>query len=225
MPGSSHFAVVDLVRLLFLDPRVSTFFAEKELPTGHKTLLTLLSRAHDLPSCPYNLRIVMLQLACNLFSAPPYAEHLTSRTADNVSSALRETCLRLATGCLLDREHANLRVVAASFAFNVAAFNHNARFAGHADKLSEEDQVELAASLLEAVAQEEESVEALHGLLFALGLLVYGAPLDGAVVDLCRAMGVVNTAVNQKPKVEALRKEPLLKEVGQELLAKGLSLQ
>ncbi|KAJ5620326.1 hypothetical protein N7510_004310 [Penicillium lagena] len=216
LPSDSHFAVVDLVRLLFLDPRVSGYFAEE---TNHTTLLTLLSplshEEEDLTSVPYNLRIVALQLACNLFSTALYPAQLISST-----SPLRATCLRLAINSLLD-SHQNLRVVAASFAYNLAAFNHNARFGGDPDPLAEEDQVELMASLLEAVSREEQSPEALHGLLFALGLLVYEAPLDGALVDLCRAMSASET-VASKSAVPALQKEPLLKEVGGELLKNGL---
>ncbi|KAJ5939009.1 hypothetical protein N7466_002143 [Penicillium verhagenii] len=214
LPVDCHFAVVDLVRLLFLDPRVSGYFAEE---SQHATLLTLLSPLsnEELSSSPYNLRIVALQLACNLFSTALYPHQLAS-----TSSPLRETCLALATNSLLD-SHANLRVVAASFAYNLAAFNHNARFDGETDPLPEEDQVELLASLLEATSREDQSPEALHGLLFALGLFVYEADLDGSVVDLCRAMGVSET-IAAKSKIEALQKEPLLKEVGEELFGKGL---
>lgn len=214
LPSDSHFAVVDLVRLLFLDPRVSGYFAEE---THHKTLLTLLSplSTEDLSNCPYNLRIVALQLACNLFSTPLYPDQLTSPT-----SLLRETTLRLAINSLLD-SHSNLRVVAASFAYNVSAYNHNARFDGKPDPLTEEDQVELTASLLEAVSREDQSIDALHGLLFALGLFVYEAPTDGALIDLCRAMGVADT-VRAKSQISALKNEPLLKEVGAELFGKGL---
>ncbi|KAJ5977969.1 hypothetical protein N7501_001311 [Penicillium viridicatum] len=214
LPSGSHFAVVDLVRLLLLDPRASGYFAEE---AQHATLLTLLAplSQDDISSCPYNLRIVALQLACNLFSTPLYPEQLTSS-----SSPLRETCLRLAINSLLDSQ-TSLRVVAASFAYNIASFNHNARFDGKPDPLSEEDQVELTASLLEAVSREDESVESLHGLLFALGLLVYEAPTDGSLIDLCRAMGVAET-ISGKMKVEAVQKEPLLKEIGGELFSKGL---
>lgn len=214
LPSDSHFAVVDLIRLLFLDPRVSGYFAEEK---EHTTLLTLLSplSEENLSSCPYNLRIVALQLACNLFSTPLYPDQIACS-----ASPLRETCLRLATNSLLD-SHSNLRVVAASFAYNLAAFNHNARFDGHPDPLTEEDQVELLASLLEATSREEQSVDALHGLLFALGLFVYEAPLDGTLIDLCRAMAAVET-VADKAKIAALKGEPLLKEVGSELFGKGL---
>ncbi|KAJ5433263.1 uncharacterized protein N7458_012419 [Penicillium daleae] len=190
LPSDSHFAVVDLIRLLFLDPRVSGYFAEE---TNHATLLTLLA--------PSPKKISPHQLA-------------------SPSSLLRETCLQLATNSLLD-SHANLRVVAASFAYNLAAFNHNARFDGHPDRLPEEDQVELTASLLEAVSREDSSPEALHGLLFALGLFVYEAPVEGMLIDLCRAMSVRET-VAAKARIPALHKEPLLKEVGEELFGKGL---
>ncbi|KAJ5629444.1 hypothetical protein N7528_003101 [Penicillium herquei] len=214
LPSECHFAVVDLVRLLFLDPRVSGYFAEEK---QHATLLTLLSplSQDDISSCPYNLRIVALQLACNLFSTPLYPDQLSLP-----SSPLREVCVRLATNSLLD-SHSNLRVVAASFAYNLAAINHNARFEGNPDCLPEEDQVELLASLLEATSREEQSIEALHGLLFALGLFVYEAPLDGALIDLCRAMGASET-IAAKSQIAALQKEPLLKEVGSELFGKGV---
>lgn len=216
LPPENHFALVDLARLLFLDTRVSSFFAEEP---NHTTLLTLLSPSTTLSSCPYNLRIVTLQLICNLFSSPLYLDHLTTNTTAN-NNKLHTTVLTLTTSSLLD-PHPNLRTVAASLAYNLAAANHNARFAGLPDKLTEEEQVELTASLVEAIAQEEESAEALHGLLFALGLLVYEAPADGAVVDLCRAMGIAET-VRAKAEMRVFAKEGLIREVGGELLAKGL---
>ncbi|OJJ37419.1 hypothetical protein ASPWEDRAFT_131628 [Aspergillus wentii DTO 134E9] len=210
LPLENHFALIDLARLLFLDPRVAAYFAQEP---NHATLLALLAPSSSLSTCPYNLRIVMLQLACNLFTSPLYTSHLTSPE----HTPLRETCLRLAISCLLD-SHSTLRVVAASFAFNLAAVNHNARIDNHPDPLPEEDQVELTASLIEAIDRETQSVEALHGLLFALGLLAYEAPQEGAVIDLCRVMGVADV-VRQKGSVEGLKKEALIKEVG-ELLGK-----
>ncbi|RLL97838.1 hypothetical protein CFD26_107214 [Aspergillus turcosus] len=218
LPPENHFALVDLARLLFLDTRVSSFFAEEP---NHTTLLTLLSPSTTLSSCPYNLRIVTLQLICNLFSSPLYLDHLTTNTNTAANNnTLHTTVLTLTTSSLLD-PHPNLRTVAASLAYNLSAANHNARFAGLPDKLTEEEQVELTASLVEAIAQEAESAEALHGLLFALGLLVYEAPADGAVVDLCRAMGIAET-VRAKAEMRVFAKEGLIREVGGELLAKGL---
>lgn len=214
LPHESHFAVVDLLRLLLLDPRVSGYFAEE---AEHATLLTLLSplTRNDLSPAPYNLRIVALQLVCNLFSTPLYPAQIASS-----SSPLHETCLSFATNSLLDSQ-TSLRVVAASFAYNLAAFNHNARFNGKSDPLSEDAQVELFSSLLEAVSHEDQSVEALHGLLYALGLLVYEAPMDGVVIDCCRGMGAADI-VSRKMDILAIQKEPLLKELGGQLFGKGL---
>ncbi|PWY94181.1 thioredoxin [Aspergillus sclerotioniger CBS 115572] len=218
LPLENQFALVDLTRLLFLDPRVSGYFAEE---SNHETLLTILAPSNSLSTCPYNLRIVMLQLCCTLFTTPLYRDQLTSSSPPSHSAkTLLQTLLHLTTSSLLD-SHTNLRVVAASLAYNLSAHNHNARFAGHRDPLTEEDQVELTASLVEAITQEEESQEALHGLLFALGLLIYESAPDSAVVDLCNAMGIAETVVAKK-NVEAVSKETLIREIGEELLMKGL---
>lgn len=219
LPIEHRFALVDLVRLLFIDPRVAGYFAED---TAHTLLLTLFTLDDSSESnTPYNLRIVTVQLACNLFSTPLYTHHLSSPT-----NPLRPTLLSLLTSTLLDT-HSNLRVVAASLAYNLAAINHNARFTtttnqdAGAEPLTEEEQVALTASVAEALTQETSSAEALHGLLFALGLLVYEAPDDGAVLDLCRALGVKDV-VDGKKGVEGVKGDSLFKEVGGELLGRGL---
>ncbi|KAL2815148.1 PUL domain-containing protein [Aspergillus granulosus] len=216
IPLENRFALVDLARLLFIDPRVASFFAEDRT---HKALLTFLTpELTPDTNIPYNLRIVTLQLACNLFTTPLYTEHLSSSSP---SSTLRTALLQLLPPTLLDT-HTNLRVVAASLAYNLSALNHNARFEGRSEPLTEEEQVELTASVAEAINQESAKAEALHGLLFALGLLVYEAPGDGAVLDLCRALSV-KEVVEGKGGVEGVEKGsgPLLRDVGM-LLAKGL---
>ncbi|KKK27332.1 hypothetical protein ARAM_000431 [Aspergillus rambellii] len=224
-PLENRFAVLDLARLLFIDTRVAAFFAEEP---NHTTLATLLS-TDNLSTLPYSLRIVMLQLGCNLFNSPLCLDHLSLPHApytngSDGSAHLRSTLLALTTASLLDT-HTNLRVVAASLAYNLAAFNHNARIQEppEPEPLTEESQVELTASLVEAIDQEQDSPEALHGLLFALGLIVYEAPPDGTVLDLCKAMGVAET-VKAKGGVEKFKGEQgLVKEVGGELLGTELT--
>lgn len=265
LPRENCFALVDLARLLFLDPRVSGYFAERDSP-AHATLSSLFSLASPVsptdpsPStsastfpgsqsapaasapapAPYNLRMTLLQLACNLFTTPLYTTHLST------DRSLRDIILRLATSALLSEDlitdangtktkiPANLRVVAASCIYNFAVLNHNARLVDHdprsgpggsspgpvpgfrdgsksksetesgerryaetepgaeADRepLSEEEQVEIAAAVIEALDKEGESGETVRGLVLALGLLVYEADVEGGVVDICRAMGV-----------------------------------
>lgn len=210
LPEDSKFALVDLVRYSFLDPRASGYFAEE--PTQN-TLLTLLSPVLSLPACPYNLRIVLLQLACNLFSTPLYPTTLIN------SQPLREKFLTLATNSLLDSDHPSIRVVAASFVYNLTALNHNARWEGRPDPLSEEIQIELTAGLIEGISQEEGNAEALRGLLFALGLLVYEAPVDGEVVELCRVMGVTGTVLGKTSGENGKIEGKLVNEVGRLLNA------
>ncbi|PGH03555.1 hypothetical protein GX51_03980 [Blastomyces parvus] len=212
LPQGVHFAIIDLVRATFSDARVSGFFAEED---AHQSLLTLLGGTSDLSNFPYNQQLVMTQLACNLFTSPLYLDQIVSH------DTLRETCIKIATSSLL-ATHVSLRAAGASFMYNLAAFNHNERLNEAPDRLSEADQVELVASLLEAIRLETESVESLHGHLLSLGLFVYLAPVDGEVMDLCRVMEA-QEIVKTKANVKVFAEEPLLKEVGQELLGKGLS--
>ena len=209
LPNNSKFALVDLVRLLFIDPRVSGYFAEE--PSQH-TLLTLLSPtlSKSEETCPYKLRIILLQLSCNLFSTPLYPTTLIS------NAQLRDNFLNLATSSLLDSEHPAIRVVAASLIYNLATYNHNARWEGKKDVLSEETQVELTAGLVEQITHENgDNAEALRGLLFALGLLVYEADVEGEVVELCRVLGAKD-AVSGKESVVGKKtvEERLVKELG-----------
>ncbi|RAH65730.1 bifunctional C97 family peptidase/thioredoxin family protein [Aspergillus aculeatinus CBS 121060] len=216
----NQFALVDLVRLLFLDPRVSGWFAAED--PHHELLRTLLSSANtSAATTPYPLRITLCQLACNLFTSPLYPDHFLSLSSQTNVPQILPLLLNLTTTSLLD-PHPNLRIVAASFAYNLAAHNHNARFAGQPDPLPTEMQVELVASLVEALDRETQSREAVHGLLFALGLLVYEAPEDGEVVDLCKAMGVREMIAAKRRIVELRGEEALMREVGEVLLGRGL---
>ncbi|ODH38308.1 hypothetical protein ACO22_02409 [Paracoccidioides brasiliensis] len=209
LPSAVHFAMIDLARVAFADSRVSGFFAEEH---DHTTLLTLLGGASYLSNCPYKQQLVMTQLVCNLFSSPLYLDQIVS------NDALRKTCIKLATSSLY-AAHIPLRAAGASLMYNLAAFNHNERIDERPDRLSEADQVELVASLLEAIRLETESVESLRGHLLSLGLFVYLAPMDGEVVDLCRVMEA--REIVEMTKMKALVEKPLLEEIGCELLGKG----
>ncbi|KXJ93077.1 thioredoxin [Microdochium bolleyi] len=211
------FTVVDLFRCALIDPRFSGYFAEE---VEHKTVLAILDAVNDASvECPYALRLVTLQMACNLFSSSLY-------TAQVIQHAkLRAGLTQLVSTSFLDDGHNNVRVAASSLLFNIAvAANQHARQAQAGETaaggLPEDDQVELAASVLEAIGQEEESREALHGMLLALGYLVYCMPLEGELVDLLRAMDAQGTVVAKR---KAFPDEKLVQEVGGELLGKGLA--
>ncbi|KUI64291.1 Desumoylating isopeptidase 1 [Cytospora mali] len=210
LPPDILFTVVDLLRCGLIDPRFSGYLAEEQ---DHATILSLLSHVNNLSDCPYALRLITLQMACNLFTSPLYPEQILTH------EDLRDAITNLISASFLDDNYSNVRVAAATLLFNVALANSRKRRSGQGDVLPDADQIELAASLLEAISQEEESAEALKGMLLALGYLTYLAQLDGELVDLMRTMDAQDTVLGKKGKFKDV---PLIDEVGKELLGKGL---
>ena len=201
LPLENLFPLIDLFRVALVDTRFSGYFAED--PSS--TILSILTKVIDLDSsCPYQLRIVTLQMVCNLFTSQLFPPKLL---ADH---ALSTPLIQLVTSSLLDTEHAPIRVAAASLAFNIAAANHNRRIAEQ-DLLPESGQVELMASLLEAMRKEKESKDGVRGLLLTVGLLKYAAPNDGELSDLCEAVGAEEIVAEAKGVFSELKE--LAKEV------------
>ncbi|KAI1312794.1 PUL domain-containing protein [Xylaria venustula] len=204
LPRELVFALVDLFRYGLIDWRVSRYYAEEP---DHKTIVTLLETVNSDSNCPYALRLVTLQMACNLFSSPLIIEQIVT------AAPLRTAVTQLISSSFLDDSHNNTRVAAASLLYNVAYANM-LQILDHASKVTipEEDQIELVASVLEAISQEESSAEALHGMLLALGLFVYRMPREGELVDLMRAMDAQGTVL---AKSKVFPNEPLIGEIGQ----------
>jgi thiol-disulfide isomerase/thioredoxin len=209
LPPEILFTVVDLLRVALVDPRLSGYYAEEK---DHKTIAPLLSYINGLEDCPYSLRLVAVQTACNLFSSPLYSQHILG------CSTLSAPIIELITTGLLDDKHHNVRVAAASLSFNIAIANSRVREEEHREGLPDGDQVELAASLLQSIGTEEESAEALKGFLLALGFLVYCAPMDGELVDLLKSMDARSTILE---KSKLFPEEPLINEIGNVLLGKS----
>ena len=204
------FAVIDLFRCALVDPRISGYYAEE---AQHQTVHNILEAVNALAECPYALRLVTLQMASNFFSSPLFWEE--SLRDDNV----RTPIIRLISSSFLDDSHNNIRVAASSLLFNIALANRKARNQPPRPGLPDEDQVELAASVVEAISQEDKSAEALQGMLSGLGHLVYRTELDGELADLLRALDAEG-AILAKKKI--FPNERLVAEVGAELLGKGL---
>jgi len=202
MPPELLFPVIDLFRVALIDPRLSGYFAQD----SSRTVLAILTQVSGLgESCPHTLRIVTVQMACNLFTSSMFPPKLLS------DSNLLIPLLHLVTTSLLDTDHSPVRVSAASLAFNIAAANHSRRLSEEEDLLPESSQVELAAGLLEAIGKERESKEGLSGLLLAVGLIKYAAPKGGEVDDLCEAIGAKDIVAEAKGAFEDLNE--LAKEV------------
>ena len=205
LPLEVHFAVIDLVRIAAADSRVSSFLTTEK---DYRTLLTLLPLEKDYTTAAYNLQAVSLQLACNLFGSPVFQRQIAdSPTSDQLRSSMEN----LASSCLL-ASHSNARFLASALVYNLAAYDHNERLGGRADKLDVSSMGDLEAALVQAVVDEGQSKETLHGLLLALGLLLYCAPAEGSIRDLCTAMEV-KTALGEKSKQPVFANEPLLKEL------------
>jgi hypothetical protein len=111
--------------------------------------------------------------------------------------------IQLVTGSLLDEGHANVRIAAASLAFNIAAANHRSRIEKAEELMAVEDQIELVAALIEAVGREDVNKEALTGLIISLALFVHLAPVNGEVVDLARVMDVASVISAKDAKLTA----------------------
>ncbi|KAK8157330.1 PPPDE putative peptidase domain-containing protein [Phyllosticta citrichinensis] len=217
IPPESLFAAYDLLRIALTDPRLSGFFAEE---TNAETLIKLVSHVNDLKDCPYSLRLVTLQLACNLFTTPLTRTHLLS------NATFTSLLTHLLSSSLLDDSNTSVRIAAASLAFNIASAVHRSRLdTDSADALPESDQTEIVAALLEAIAAEEVSKEAVLGMVTALGLLVYCAPVDGELLDLCRAMDASGTVVGKEAMFAEKQDEEgrgVVVEVGKRVLGKGV---
>jgi thiol-disulfide isomerase/thioredoxin len=210
LPPDIMFTIVDLLRVAIVDPRLSGYYAEEK---DHATIGRLISYVNSLKNCPYSLRLVTLQTSCNLFSSSLYPQHILS------DPKLTSPIVQLITTSLLDDKHHNVRVAAASLCFNIAVANNSFRSDNNREGLPEDEQVELVASLLEAIGVEEESPEALKGFLLAFGYFVYRTPKDGELVDLLKSMDAQGTVSGKK---KLFPKEALVKEIGEELLKKGL---
>lgn len=210
LPIEIMFTIVDLLRIALVDPRLSGYYAEEK---DHQTIAPLISYITTLQDCPYSLRLVALQMACNLFSSPLYPQHILT------CPGLTTPIVQLITTSLLDDKHHNVRVAAASLSFNIAVANGKLRAEEHLESLPEGDQIELAASLLEAISVEEDSPEALRGFLFALGYLIYCAPQGGELVDLLKTMDAQGTVL---AKGKLFPEEKLIPDIGEVLLGKGL---
>ncbi|KAK5045534.1 hypothetical protein LTR84_009152 [Exophiala bonariae] len=239
LPPDSHFAVIDLVRTAAVDPRVSSFLTTEP---SHNTLTTVFPKFEsgvNFTDAKYNVQSVTLQLACNLFSSTIFQEQLFRHSEEQSTSNLRGTIETLAAQGLLS-PHANSRSMAAALIYNIGAYNHNERIHGAISVGSEKEDGtnnlgvsdDLTAALLESITSLSEIAshpaspsssnvqETLHALLLALGMLLYGAPADEMLWDLCRAMDV-REALKTLAKDSQWKAEPLLREVGEELLGKG----
>jgi hypothetical protein len=180
----AQFAVVDLLRISAIDPRVSSYLA-----TDLSVLKTIHLHFSGIKSgeIPYNLHFTCLQVCLNLFASPLAQEVLMKNDNSKKANELRAVVGDILTSALLTA-NSKIRLQAALLLANLAALDHNQRLDGREDIIHlgtiADGQVESA--LVQAVVDEVDQV-ALEKLLLALGLMLYLAPTNG-LGELCDAM-------------------------------------
>ncbi|KAI4734028.1 DUF862-domain-containing protein [Aureobasidium sp. EXF-12298] len=222
------FTAYDVLRCALIDQRVSGWFAEESSPGNSETLTYLINHVLTLvndDACPYNLRLVTIQLACNLFTSDLFVK---STFSGDHNSGLPAMLVQVATASLLaEPDKPAVRAAASSLAFNIAATVYRIRREDDREALQESSQVEMAASLLEMMTTELESREEkkdatgtdmLKTAIFAFAYLIYCAPQGGELHDLCSAMDAKASILKLK-ELKDLTK--VASEVGEQLLGKN----
>ena len=188
------FAAYDLLRPTLVDKRINAFFASGR---GSACILELLKYVNILDKCPYNLKLVTLQIGCNLLSHEHSQMHIME------SAGLLKQLTSFVLPCLTNPEKNTVQISAASIVYNIAIGNFKARSQEQREAMPEEKQVEVGAALLEAISLAE-NADYFIILLRGLGLLLYCAPLNGELLDLCHAMEATKT-ISSKIKLCADR--------------------
>ncbi|KAK6006297.1 hypothetical protein QM012_006707 [Aureobasidium pullulans] len=223
------FTAYDVLRCALVDQRISGWFAEESSPGDSETLTYLINHVLTLindDACPYNLRLVTIQLACNLFTSDLF---IKSAFSSDHNSGLPAMLVQVATASLLaEPDKPAVRAAASSLAFNIAATVYRIRREKNREALQESSEVELAASLLEMMTTELESREEkkdaatgtdmLKTAIFAFAYLIYCAPQGGELHDLCSAMDA-KAAILKLKEIKDLAK--VASEVGEQLLGKN----
>jgi thiol-disulfide isomerase/thioredoxin len=222
------FTAYDVLRCALVDQRVSGWFTEESAPGDSETLTFLINHVLTLvdeDTCPYSLRLVTIQLACNLFTSDLF---IKSAFSSDHHSGLPAMLVQVATTSLLaEPDKPAVRAAASSLAFNIAATVYRTRREENREALQESSQVELAASLLEMMTTELESREEkkdtsgtdmLKTAIFAFAYLIYCAPQGGELHDLCSALDAKATILKLKGLKDL---ERVAGEVGDQLLGKN----
>ncbi|KAI9830491.1 MAG: hypothetical protein M1826_004728 [Phylliscum demangeonii] len=208
------FPLVDLLRVAVVDGRCVAFYAEEK---QHSTVAALLHYVNDDAASvgprSFALRLVTLQLLCNLVRSSLFARDVLAADPDTVSSIIRFLGPNLS-----DAGHEKVRIAAASLAYNIAACNYRGRRQDDAELVPLAEQLPLLVSVVDAISVESTSAEALRRNLLALALLVYCAPAEAETLDYVKVADVAGV-VRQKATV--FPRETLVKDVGETLLAAG----
>lgn len=200
IPMGDRFALIDLIRVAALDLRFCGWILSDE-----RRLESVFPCETDWSKEPLNLQITTLQLACNLFASPIFKDQL--QTEGN----LRLVMSNLISSCLLV-SHSTVKSLAAALLYNLASFDHNERVSQRSDQVHVSEMSGVEEALLQAIIDENDHMELFHSLLLGLGLLMYCAPDNASVWDLCDAMEL-KTCLELKIRGTRFAREPMLQDI------------
>ena len=176
-PGD-RFALIDLHRIATIDSRFSSW-----LLSDVERIEAVFFFVHDWSAMPANTQITSLSLLCNLCKSPLFKDKLSSE--ERLQVILQE-----AVSVSLLSKLNRCRSTAAVLMTNIASVNHNARLSNESDIINISDMEGIEEALVQAVVAEDARSDVLAYLLRALCKILYCAPLDLSIWDLCDAMDV-----------------------------------
>ncbi|KAI8843705.1 PUL domain-containing protein [Chytridium lagenaria] len=204
LPVDDLWPALDILRLMILDNSVNSYFIREKAATLPHLIHKLVSTTQTFTTLSKPTRLMLLRLACNLFSTDPSLAHYLSTTSiDATEPTLSATTHRSVMTALLVEsllcEEDTVRQVASSLAFNMAARTLVVRAVAGDDALLEEWESEILAVIVKAVETEKDH-EILLRLLSALGLLLFER--SEALVSLAQ---VLDTGAMLAGKVTVLK--------------------
>ncbi|KAJ3094496.1 hypothetical protein HDU97_007982 [Phlyctochytrium planicorne] len=211
LPENDLFPALDIFRLLILDNTVSTTYIQDKTTFLPRLLYRLVHGPTKFSELSKATRLMLLRLACNLFSTDPsLAHYLSSKavdrdhpaTVDASAASLATVSHRsILTALLVESllsEDATVRQGASSLAFNMAARALVMRAIAGDDPLLEEWEAELVAAIVKSVEPEDDH-EILLRLLSALGLLLFER--SESLVSLAQVLDLQPLLASKQAKV------------------------
>ena len=196
-------ATFTISRLLLLDLRISTFLAEQE--ASRHTLARMLQRCVSQEDAS-QLRDTAMILACNMFDSKPlrrvvlHDERLSPQVIDVTCQAL------------LQQDNPTTQLLASALAANVSTAHFQDMRELKEDRqsaLAESRQIELAVALIELLSTTSEK-DCIRNVVYALGRLIYRAPMDGELLDICASLDAADL-VREKGKMLTPDEAPIAK--------------
>ncbi|KIM24661.1 hypothetical protein M408DRAFT_17525 [Serendipita vermifera MAFF 305830] len=220
------FPLVDLWRLAVLIPDVANHLST----SATSPLPNLLNIAADAASSAdtKNLTLTALRLACNMFSNAALTRRMLSQLAYSDGTVPRDILTRLLVPALLS-DAPNVRVAAASLAFNVSSFLQKPLMASFQNGMTGQmvpdavDEVDWVVEVLSAVVEavrREDTEDSLHRLVTCLGLLVHLSPhLEEmrSLLDVLQTREMLQSKLADKTLVQKVPVRKLIKEIADEL--------